>query len=183
MSEESATETDELDLESLLIENGILELNDDGTDLIFTDAFDEQMRAELDAVNDREVARERLLDLLKEQADPDAEVKFDQFPHAFRVLVDGIPAGVYPSEAALYADVSAAAIVEEYIDEWDSFEITEKGEILSGIRVFLEICPACGEEVTFKTEEVESCCGHYQTAAISCNNCGDRLYESPPLDE
>lgn len=180
-AEGSGAETDALDLETLLIENGILIENEAGTDLVFTDAFDDEIRAELDTVGDREEARDRLLELLEE--DSDKEVQFDEFPHAFRVLVDGVPAGVYPSEAALYADVAAARIVDDYIDDWDDYEIEQQGEILSGIRVFLEVCPACGQDVTFTTEEVESCCGSYETAAISCDNCGDRLYESPPLNE
>jgi hypothetical protein len=37
--------------------------------------------------------------------------------------------------------------------------------------------------VVFDTKEVESCCGSHQVAAVDCDECGSRLFESAPIDE
>jgi len=56
-----------------------------------------------------------------------------------------------------------------------------RSRLLKGLRLFLEQCPDCEYDVTFETQEVESCCGDHTVAAVDCQRCGARLFESAPL--
>jgi hypothetical protein len=53
--------------------------------------------------------------------------------------------------------------------------------LLGALRLFIDRCPACGGQPAFGTETVESCCTSHDVAAVSCADCGVRLFESRPV--
>jgi hypothetical protein len=164
--------------ESVLVSVGALEEASDG-DLVLTDSFWTAWREEIEAVKDSDAKREEIAEMLETD---EREVEFQAYQEAFKILVDGQVVGILESQAAFYADLAGARLLGERYDEWDALSIAERSRLLKGLRLFLEQCPECGYEVTFETKEVQSCCGGYPVAAVDCNRCASRLFESGPLE-
>ncbi|MFW6436489.1 MAG: hypothetical protein ACOCYZ_02515 [Halococcoides sp.] len=179
MSDDETTIVQETrDVEQFLLDREVLCEAEGADDYELTDRADRAIRAELDEVDDLDDARERAQAWLG--VDP-SSISFTD-DEAVGLVVDDREVGTYPSAAAIMADTVIASVLEEWIDDWEVLGSQKRGEIISGVRLFLEVCPACEDQVAFDMKSVESCCGSYQVAALICRNCGARLYESPPLD-
>jgi len=166
--------------ESVLVGIGALEEAEDG-DLQLTEAFRHAWREEIADVQESDAQREEIAEML--EADDDADIEFDVFQEAFKILVDGRVIGLLESRAAFYADLAGARLVGDRYDEWETLSVADRSRLLKGLRLFLEQCPECGYDVTFDTKEVESCCGSHPVAAVDCGRCQARLFESAPLAE
>ncbi|WP_159076984.1 hypothetical protein [Halococcoides cellulosivorans] len=166
-------------VEEVLLDQGVLQETPDGTDFELTDRADAAVRGELDAIDDLDDALDRARPWLG--VDPDL-IRFERDGDAVTLYFKERNIGAYPSEAAILADVAIAAVLLDWVDGWEEFETRRRGEIVSGVRLFLDVCPACDEAVTFDSKTVESCCGTYDVAALVCRNCGARLYESGPIE-
>ncbi|MUV89190.1 hypothetical protein GJ629_04165 [Halapricum sp. CBA1109] len=180
MAESEPADADEpLNPESILVAVDALQPADDG-DLSLTDSFrsawDEEI-ADVKATADREDEIRAVIGI------EDSDVSFESHNEAYKILVDGNLVGLLESEAALYADLAAARLLMDRYEAWDDLSIADRSRLLKGLRLFLETCPDCGNDVTFDTEEVESCCGSYPVAAVDCGECGSRLFESAPLEQ
>lgn len=92
--------------------------------------------------------------------------------------VNGSVVGRWESEAAFLADVGAAEALGSRIDNWGELSVRERSQLLSGLRIFIDACPSCGSAPEFGTDTVESCCRTQEVAAVSCRDCGARLFES-----
>ena len=173
----SATEEppEEIDLEEVLVGAGALEPCQGGADLCLTDAFREAWHAQMDAVSDSDVGRERLPAILDIDA---ADVTVEDHGEAFRARVDGQYVGTWESRAAFVADIGAADVLGEWLDDWDEMPVAHRGQLLNGLRLFLVTCPDCGGDLAFGTDTVESCCTTREVAAVSCEACETRLFES-----
>lgn len=166
----------ELDPEAVLTQSGALEECRDGADLCLTDEFRAEWHETIDAVDADEAGRDRLLDLLDvEDAD---EVTIEEFGDAFRAAIDGTPVGTWQSEAAFRADLGAGSLLAERDSGWADRNVVERGRLLNGLRLFIDRCPTCGGVPEFGTETVESCCSTHDVAAVECNDCGARLFET-----
>ncbi len=175
--EADAAASDEgLDPERFLVEAGLLEPCADRDDLCLTDAFEDRWTDEMDAVAAESVEA------------PDAaaafgleggEYEIEEFDNGARVLRrDGRRLGQWPSAAALVADVAAARVFEdEGLPGWPDMSARQKGQLLNGLRLFLETCPTGDGAVEFGTETVESCCRSYDVVAATCADTGERLFE------
>lgn len=166
-----------VDPESFLLEVGALE--EAGSDLVLTPSFQEAWRAEIEDVRSGDAQREEILGVL---GIDDGDVEFEVFQEAFKITVDGSLVGVLESQAAFYADLAAARLLEDRYDDWADLPVGDRSRLLKGLRLFLERCPECDYEVTFDTKRVESCCGSHSVAAVDCGRCQARLFESAPLD-
>jgi hypothetical protein len=167
----------ELDPETELTAIDALQECPDGPDLCLTDGFREAWQAEIRRVKDTEAGREELLALL----DADGDVGYEEFGDAFRARVDGVVAGKWESRAAFLADLGGANALADRHPEWDLLTLRERSQLLNGLRLFLDTCPTCGGTPEFGTDTVESCCSMHEVAAVSCEDCGARLFESAPL--
>jgi hypothetical protein len=125
---------------------------------------------------ERDASRERLLALLGLD---DAEVTFTEHGAAFQAFADGTVVGRWESEAAYLADLGAARALERRYDRWNVLSVEARGQLLNGLRLFIDTCPACGGTPTFGTDTVESCCTTQEVAAVACEECNARLFESP----
>lgn len=170
-----AVEGETIDPEAALMSVGALEECADGEDLCLTDRFREAWQAELDGV-DSESGRDQLLTLLDVDV---GEVEYQEFGSAFRARVDGRVVGKWESESAFLADLGAARVFAEHHPGWDDLPVTVRGQLLNGLRLFVDTCPTCGGTPSFGAETVESCCSTYEVAAVSCEECDARLFETP----
>lgn len=164
-----------VDPERELLNAGALEECEDDEDLCLTPSFRESWESEIRRLRENDTDREQLLDLLTVDRQ---SVEFREHGNAFQAFVDGTPVGTWESEAAYIADLGGANALQTYHSRWNSLAIEAKGELLSALRLFIEDCPSCGGEPTFGTDTVESCCSRYEVAAVSCSDCGARLFET-----
>jgi len=171
----AAAAVTEIDPERELIEAGALEACAERDDLCLTEPFRARWEEELARIREEDSGRERLLELL----DVDRKtVEFKEHGRAFRAYVDGRRVGTWESEAAYLADLAAANALSVSHPRWDDLALVAKSQLLSGLRLFVENCPSCGGQPTFDTDTVESCCSCHEVAAVSCTECGARLFET-----
>lgn len=195
---ESADETDEgvdldrdgahtvpADLETYFISAEILEPCEDGMDLCLTPAFETEWLEAIESVVEAGVDTEEAVEAFG----------FDETPEEFELLErdggvyalrfgteeigDGprYNAGMWPSYAALVADVAAVDPLESRLAEWDEYDPKQKGHLLNGVRMFLETCPTAEGGVELTEETVKSCCSSSTVVAAVCEETGDRLFE------
>jgi len=165
----------EINPETELIEVGALEPCQEGEDLCLTASFKNTWYDEIDRVTASDASRARLLALLGLD---DAEVNFTEHGRAFQAFVDGTVVGRWESEAAFHADLGAARTLSREYARWDGLPVESRGQLLNGLRLFIDTCPACGGVPSFETDTVESCCTTQEVAAVTCDNCDSRLFES-----
>lgn len=165
-----------VDLESFLVEHGMLEPCADSEDLCLTDAFESDW---FDAVEpfvegDAEVDVDTVLEAFDIEADEEFELVSQNEGYLLRAGAS--QSGHWPSRTALVADVAASRVLDSWIDEWETTDLREKGKILNGVRMFLERCPS-GGGVRMTEEEVKSCCRPHTVLAVVCEDTGERLFE------
>jgi hypothetical protein len=169
------------DPEARLVSAGALEEAPSG-DLQLTPEFDEAWESSIAEVKaDEDANRAELVEVMG--IDSDGEVELEAVNDAFRITIDGALVGILESQAAFYADLAAGRLLETRIEDWYDLSVADRSRLLKGLRLFLETCPECGNEVVFETKEVESCCGSHQVAAVDCDECGSRLFESAPISD
>ncbi len=165
----------EVDPETALRSVGALELCRGGDDLCLVDDFRAEWYERIDDADRSDAGRDVLLEVLDLGA---GTVEYREFGDAFQALVDGEVVGKWESEAAFLADVGAARVLAERADRWGQYTVLERSQLLNGLRLFIDTCPSCGGEPAFGTETVESCCSTHEVAAVACDECGARLFES-----
>lgn len=156
------------DVEGYLTEVGAVEPA--GDDLALTPAFREAWTERMASVSAGPAASAAdLLDLdgasVRERGD------------AFVVTEDDHTVAEWPSRPALVADLAAAELLSERDPAWAAADRTTQGRRLTGLRVFLETCPACGGTPVLSEETVESCCRSASVYTYACPDCDARLLE------
>ena len=166
-----------VDIEALLERAGAIEPCR-GDDRCLTDEFGRAWREETESVR----AAEDVGPWLDSLGLEDGNVATDDLSGSFAVNVDGHLIGTWESQPAFEADLAAGAVVADRVAEWESLSARARGQVCNGLRIFRETCPGCGGAVSFGTEAVESCCSSRTVAAVTCDDCGARVFESP-VDE
>ncbi|MDZ7688803.1 MAG: hypothetical protein U5J64_08815 [Halobacteriales archaeon] len=164
----------DFDPETELVEADALEECETGDDLCLTDGFREAWYDEMERAAESE--RDGLFELLEVEH---AGIDFEEYENGFRARAEGTTVGVWESEAAYEADLAAGRVLLETYDGWAELPTQDRSRFLTGLRIFLDRCPNCGGEPEFGSETVESCCSTREVAAVSCTDCGSRLFESP----
>jgi len=168
----------DLNPEEALIAVDALEECKDGEDLCLTDGFRAEWEAEIERVEDEDAGRERLLSLLDVER---GDIEYVEYGDAFRARLDGQPVGKWESEAAFLADLGAGNVLAKRYRNWHDLSVEDRSQLLNGLRLFVHTCPSCGGIPEFGTDTVESCCSTHEVAAVSCTDCGARLFESQPI--
>lgn len=163
---------------------------EDIDDLCLTDGFRSAWHDRMERLRETDASRDDLAAIL--DIDPDALV-FETHGEAFVAIADGgqrpdIGAdgrrrvGQWESRGAFLADMAGAGVLGERYPGWDQLSPVQRGQVLNGLRIFLEQCPTCGGEVTVGEETVKSCCRSWEVVAVTCEACGERLFEArqPP---
>lgn len=167
-----ATADGEFDVEAALADAGATEECADADDLCLTPEFREAWRAEVEAVREADDRPRELVSALGEG------LSLETRGEVMVAVDDELQVGIWESEAAFVADVAAARVLAERYPAWAGFAIEERGGVLNGLRLFVERCPACDGPVTMGEEAVESCCRFADVVAVTCEDCGARLFEA-----
>ncbi|WP_225333376.1 hypothetical protein [Halomicrobium urmianum] len=167
--------------EQVLMRAGALEECRGGADFCLTDEFGAAWDEQIAEVRDSDAGRERLLDVL--DVDEDVDVEYEEHDSAFEVHAEGYHVGTWESDAAYIADVAAGLLLAERLDNWERYSTMRRGQMLQGLRLFLETCPSCGSPVTFGTDTAESCCSAQEVAVVTCEGCGKRIFEAAVSEE
>lgn len=168
----------DVDPERLLVEAGALEPCAEVDDLCLTDNFATQWHDAIRETREDGTDRDRLMTVLDAG---DLDLSFEERGDAFWARADGRRIGTWESRAAFLADVAAAPLLADRLQQWETLSVRARGKLLNGLRLFLQRCPDCDATLAFETETVESCCSTHDVAAVSCESCGARLFESDPL--
>jgi hypothetical protein len=167
-------EAPDLDVERVLLEAGVLEPVPGG-DLGLTDEFASEYQAQIERERTEDTGRDAIADVVG--TDPD-DLEFESYGGgAFVAFGERGTVGRWESRAAFLADAAAGRLVAEYYEGWDEAGPVERGQLLAGLRLFLERCPACDGPVRFGQEVVESCCRSRDVVAVTCQECDSRLFE------
>ncbi|OAQ53128.1 hypothetical protein HTG_09860 [Natrinema mahii] len=168
------------DLETFFLANDVLEPCEDRDDLCLTDEFEAVWFGEIDPLAESGVDVEAAVDAFGFDADPE-RFELSEHGEAYRLLSETGAAGRWPSHAALLADVAASRALASWTDDWGAYPPETKGEVLNGLRMFLETCPS-GGDVRMGEEVVESCCSSHEVIAVTCEDTGERLFEQRLAD-
>lgn len=174
-----------VDPETVLVEAGALTECDDRDDLCLTAEFRAAWHGRIDALRGTDASRADLAEFL---GIPVSALEFEDYGSAFqaRAAADHLGGpnserwrvGQWESEGAFIADMAAAEALDGRLDGWDVLTAPQRGQVLNGLRIFLDECPTCGGPVTFGEETVTSCCMGVDVVAVTCNDCGERLFEA-----
>ncbi|WP_339104748.1 hypothetical protein [Haloterrigena salinisoli] len=105
------------------------------------------------------------------------------------VELDGTKRLRWESDAALAADVAADRELRTRLDGWETLEPADRRDVLAGLRLLRERCPACDGRLETRCERVEHCCRRPRVALeTDCESCGRSIAalavgESSPLLE
>ncbi len=110
-------------------------------------------------------------------------LSFEDHGEAFVAHTDDSPVGQWPSRAAFLADTAAAALLARRYPDWERRSAVERNQLLTGLRLFLDTCPACMGPLAFGEETVESCCRSLGVVAVTCRECDARLFETEHTPE
>ncbi|XVH33062.1 hypothetical protein ACNS7O_15890 (plasmid) [Haloferacaceae archaeon DSL9] len=172
-TERSAEQT--VDMESYLLEHGLVEARTKSKDLHLTDAFETAWFDETGSIRADEVDVETIVDAFGLDAD---SAKFESVVRNDGVVLrsDGVQTGSWSSRTALVADIAASRVLESRISGWRSYDYRQKGKVLNSLRMFLDRCPD-GSDVRLTEERVESCCRPHTVFAAICEDTDERLFE------
>lgn len=165
---------DDFDVEEFLLGTGLLTECDTRDDWCLDSSFLERWEAEMDRIDTGSARQAAIADLL--DADPDRLTVLD-YGSATAVNVDGRTVGQWESDAAFLADLAADSVLARSHDEWESFHLANRSQVLNSLRMFLETCPSCGAPLSMAQETVESCCRSFDVIAVTCQNCESRVFE------
>ena len=173
----SVSDDDSLDVETILLRAEAVEPCADAEDLCLTDEFRSVWSDRIDTVRSqsRETSRAELAGLLGVDAD---DLTVEEHGRAFVATVDGTRAGQWESRGAFLADVAAATELEARLAGWQTLTLRQQSQLLYGLRLFLEECPECAGGVALTEDTVESCCRSVDVVAVSCRDCGARIFET-----
>lgn len=179
-------ETVEIEPEQELLDADAVELCQESTDLCLTSDFQQAWRNRIHTVRTQDSAESHLAGALNISTTDD-QLTIEQQSNAFVAQNDNAVLGQWGSQAAVIADVAAAAELSERIPNWPEFTPTEIAHVLMSLRIFIEQCPDCDSPVQVEEEVVESCCRSYDVVASACQNCEARIFEiewdNPSMEE
>lgn len=180
-AESEATDDTGTDLEEYYLSKGVLNPCEDANDLCLTDEFESGWAEAISSLDEQDVSAEETIEAFGLDNDS-AEPVLETHDEAWVLYAGEQPLGQWPSRAALLADLGSARLLSDLDDEWDDRSPQTKGEVLTGLRVFLEECPQDGGEIKFEERTVESCCQAHEVLAAVCSESGERVFEHPVDD-
>lgn len=170
------TKTEEdVNVEGMLKQFGVVTECQDVDDLCLDDEFRTTWRERIIQLRDEEPTNHDLATILNVDT---TDLSVETFDDAFVANIDGGRVGQWESRAAFLADMAAAGVLQSRLDSWTTFDSDQQSSVLNGLRIFLEQCPACDGPVTLGQERVESCCRSIDVVAVSCRDCGARVFEA-----
>jgi signal transduction histidine kinase len=171
---QTSAEDEAIDIEMMLLEAEALVECETVDDLCLSEEFSAAWQERIASVRGKRNRRKAVSDTFNVKED---QLSIEEYGGAFVAQVNGNRMGQWESEAAFLADVAAAELLQDRIDEWSTMSTTNRSQLLGGLRLFLEDCPTCGEVLTLGEDTVESCCRSIDVVAITCPECDSRIFE------
>lgn len=168
------TETEQVDVEAMLLAAGAITERDDRDDHCLTPAFQAAWENRIRAIRDTDVDRR---ELARVHGVEETTVTFIDRSRSLVASINGREAGQWVSRAALIADLAADRVFSNSLDGWTDLDVDKRGQVLSALRIFIESCPACDGRVVLGNDTVESCCRSIDVIAATCEECGVRVFE------
>lgn len=166
---------EDVDADALLLSAGVVTPCEQEDDLCLDEGFRVGWYDRMQRIHDEATERE---DLARELDVDQAAIEFEEYDDdAVVAHDDDRRLGQWESRAALVADLAAARELPNWVDDWDAMAVEVRSQLLGGLRIFLDACPACEGPVETGTETVESCCTSHDIVAASCEDCDVRLLE------
>ncbi|MDS0243153.1 MULTISPECIES: hypothetical protein [unclassified Haloferax] len=176
-SDEAPIDTAEkVNIHDYYLTEGILEPCDDQDDLCLVDEFRTAWNDEMAELIEKDLDASEAVSILGIETDAES-FEIQQYGDAWTVVAGSQTIGQWPSEKALVADVGAARVLDEWSDYWGDLKPAQKGQVLNGLRLFLNQCPGTDESVSMSQETVESCCSSHDVVTVSCDETDERLFE------
>lgn len=166
----------DVDPEQMLLDTGAVEPDRDGTDLRLTNEFQHAWRERISTAREHDLDEEYLAGALAVPLQT-SEITIDRHGEAFVAHTGEAVIGQWSSQAAVIADVAAAAEFSDRSPTWEELTPAEIARVLMSLRIFIEQCPHCDGPVQVEQEVVESCCRSYDVVASACQDCDARLFE------
>ncbi|MDZ5811293.1 hypothetical protein U4E84_08020 [Halorubrum sp. AD140] len=95
-------------------------------------------------------------------------------PTSFEVDGEGIERWVSPEAVAV--DVALAAELDDRLDGWTDVDSGDRRDVLAGLRLRIERCPACDSPTETTVEHLDHCCRRPHVAVqASCLECDTLL--------
>ncbi|WP_242492929.1 hypothetical protein [Halogeometricum borinquense] len=176
MTSDSETSTGEIDPHDFLLAEGVLEPCENRDDLCLSESFSKRWNVEIADLTEKDLDADEAVSILGVRMEGEA-FEIEQYGEAWTLVADSQTIGQWPSQGALLADIGPARALEEWSNRWDSLVPAQRGQILNGLRLFLERCPGSGGSVSMSQKTVESCCSSHEVVTISCDETGERLFE------
>lgn len=164
----------QIDVETALSRASALTECAERNDLCLEETFRDELYDQIAVERDGDATRGEIAAVLDVDADG---LSVDDHGGAFVARVDESPIGQWPSRAAFLADSAAATVLARRYSDWEHLSPAARSQLLAGLRLFLETCPACMGPLRFGEETVESCCRSTDVAAVTCRECDARLFE------
>jgi len=170
-SRQAAASSASSDLEERLLSAGVLiESRADG-ELSLSDRFTEALQQ---AIADQQSSTDMTAVVEAIGYDP-ATIEIKRHDDAATAAINGTLVHKCPSTTAVRIDRASATVLADWMASWDEITSAERGQLLRGVRLFVEKCPP-GDRTTF-LQEAESHSGTDTVAAVVCETSGDRLLE------
>ncbi|WP_164471115.1 hypothetical protein [Halorubrum sp. CSM-61] len=163
----------DLDTERILLSEGVLRVCDDGDDLCLTDRARERWNAEIESYDGVTAAT---LSALSPAVERSSSVEMTTDQAGVELSCDGRWIGRWPSEAAMRADATGAAVLDAHLPWWGESTAKERSQLLTGLRLFVPKCPTTGSAVSMSENAVPSCCSSQQVVALTCAD-GETIFE------
>lgn len=168
-------------VESMLLDADVVEPTDGGDDLgLRRSVLREWEKALTRMVNpnaQREQLRELLGDAIEVESDdvaPTFQARTDD--DGFYVRHDETTIGQWPSETAFRVDLAFSEVLADRIDDWEDLSTAERGELCSGARLFLDTCPDCDGDLSFRVTGAPGADSGRQVALLACEECDVALF-------
>ncbi|MFB6156197.1 MAG: hypothetical protein ABEJ22_09895 [Haloferacaceae archaeon] len=164
-----------LDAEAVLRTAGAIVDDERGEDVVLAPDFERAWFDRMDRVDHSRTDVDELADLLSVEAD---RLSLDRHDDAVVAYLDGRWIGQWESRAAFVADLAGDRELESRVPSWNDLPLAHRSEVLGGLRLCLDRCPACGGSVVVHQDVVESCCRSKDVVAATCEQCDARLFEA-----
>lgn len=165
----------DLSLEKVLREEGLLKVVSDNAELCIDNEFEDNWLYSINHVNssDEYVSLGNLF-----HSNPE-NLSIEDYPDdSIGVYASGTLIGRWESRWALKVDAAAVKLLEVHSDIWPTLTAGERKRLLSGLRLFLETCPSCSQDLSLEKVSADSCCKEYDTAVVRCNSCAIDLVKA-----
>lgn len=162
--------------ESLLFGARVIVPCEQKNDLCLNDEFRTEWHDRIEAIRDDETMQDELADEF--DISPTA-VEFEDTDEAFIAHGESRTVGHWESRAAMVAEVAAARELPDWVNMWDDISAGLRSDLLSTIRIFIDVCPLCDDSVTFGKETIESNAQSSEILTRTCEGCSACVFEMP----